>query len=188
LPGRAGDEGPPGTVKVDFVSANPAARWDVYSDDQVICTTPCARFVHPAHPVMLRSRDEGFMSMGGDKVEVANLLEHPEPRLQLQAHPTSRGQWTTGIVFMTFSGMAVLTGIALTATGCPSGTFHSDGSCTGGLISMGVGTVALAGSLWLFLDARPHAEVTPYTEGGTVLALPAKPGVHVAPTGLWGTF
>ena len=80
-----------------YLSANPAARWDVYSDDQVICTTPCARFVHPAHPVMMRAREEGF-GFGGnaDKVEVANLLDFPDPHLQLQAHPTARSS-TSGL-------------------------------------------------------------------------------------------
>jgi hypothetical protein len=187
LPGRAAEEGPPGTVKVDFVSANPAARWDVYSDDQVICTTPCARFVHPAHPVMMRAREEGFMMVGSaDKVEVPNLLEFPDPHLQLQAHPTSRGQWAAGVVFITFSGMTLLTGVTLTAVGCPLGDHGT--MCTGGIIASGVGAVALAGSLWMFLDSRPRAEVTPYTEGGTVLAMPAKPGLHVTPTGVFGTF
>src|SRR4029077_2635150 len=32
-PGRTDEDGPPGTMKVDFVSANPASRWDVYADD-----------------------------------------------------------------------------------------------------------------------------------------------------------
>jgi hypothetical protein len=185
LPGRAAEEGPPGTVKVDFISANPASRWDVYSDDQVICTTPCSRFVHPAHPVMLRARDEGFAMGSPDKVQVANLLEHPEPRLQLQAHPTSRGQWVTGVTFIAFSGMAVVSGAALTGVGCGVGR---DGMCTAGIITAGIGAAALAGSLWLFLDSRPHADLTPYSEGNTLLARPAKPGLHVAPTGLWGTF
>jgi hypothetical protein len=188
LPGRAAEEGPPGTVKVDFVSANPASRWDVYNDDQVICTTPCARFVHPARPVMMRAREEGFMAMGAaDKVEVPNLLEFPDPHLQLQAHPTARGQWATGIVFMSFSGMAIMSGAALTGIGCSDS--DRSGMCTAGIITGSIGLAGLAGSLWLFLDARPRAELTPYTEGGnTLLALPAKPGVRIMPTGLFGTF
>jgi hypothetical protein len=188
LPGRAAEEGPPGTVKVDFLSANPASRWDVYSDDQVICTTPCARFVHPAHPVMLRAREENF-GVGADKVEVANLLDASGPHLQLQAHPTARGQWVTGLTLMSFTGMAVVTGLALTPIGCSSETGRAfSGMCTAGIITLGVGAAAFAGSLWLFLDARPRAEVAPYRDGGALLALPRKPGVHLAPTGLWGTF
>jgi hypothetical protein len=188
LPGRAADEGPPGTVKVDFVSANPASRWDVYSDDQVICTTPCARFVQPAHPVMLRARDESF-GAGADKVQVPNLLDTSGPHLRLEAHPTARGQWVTGVTFMAFSGMAVVTGLVLTPVGCAN---DMSGMCKAGLITLGAGGAAFAGSLWLFLDARPRAEVTPYSEGGSLLALPGpprtKPGLHLAPGGLWGTF
>ncbi|HEV3032591.1 MAG TPA: hypothetical protein VG319_13175 [Polyangia bacterium] len=60
--------------------------------------------------------------------------------------------------------------------------------CTAGLITLGAGGLTFAGSLWLLLDARPRAEIAPYTEGGALLALPAKPGVHVAPGGFWGTF
>jgi hypothetical protein len=107
--------------------------------------------------------------------------------LQLQAHPTARGQWATGVIFISFSGMAVLSGAALTGVGC-SLDGHS-GMCTGGIITAGIGAAALAGSLWLFLDSRPRAELSPYTEGGnTLLALPARPGVRVTPTGLFGTF
>jgi hypothetical protein len=188
LPGRAAEEGPPGTVKVDFLSANPASRWDVYSDDQVICTTPCARFVHPAHPVMLRAREEGAFFERPDKIQVANLLEHPEPHLQLQAYPTARGEFASGIVFTTFSGMAVLSGVALLGVGCSSTDHHS--LCTAGFITTGVGGAALAGSLWLLLDALPKAEVAPYTEGGPLLAGGARAGprLHFAPNGLWGTF
>ncbi|HEY2732290.1 MAG TPA: hypothetical protein VGK52_20255 [Polyangia bacterium] len=186
LPGRAAEEGPPGTVKVDFLSANPAARWDVYSDDQVICTTPCARFVHPAHPVLLRARDDGFMAMSApDRIEVPNLLEQDAAHLQLEAHPTARGQWAASMTFMSLTGMAVVTGLVLTPLGCSTGR---DGMCTAGLITLGAGALTFAGSLWLFLDARPRAEIAPYTEGGSLLALPSKPGVHVAPGGLWGTF
>ena len=96
LPGRTEEEGPPGTVKVDFVSGDAASRWDVYADDVVICTTPCARYVNAERPVMLRAREEAFMG-SPDKVRVTNLLAHGGGHLQLQAHGTARGQLATGI-------------------------------------------------------------------------------------------
>ena len=157
----------------------------MYSDDQVICTTPCARFVQPAHPVMLRAREENF-AVGADKIEVPNLLEPSAPHLTLQAHPTARGQWVTGITFMTFTGMGVITGAALTPLGYATGM---KGMGEAGIITLGVSSVAFVGSLWLFLDARPRAEVDPYTDGGTVLALPtSKPGLHLSLGGVSGTF
>jgi hypothetical protein len=178
LPGRAGEEGPPGTVKVDFVSGNPASRWDVYADDKVLCTTPCAEWIHPTRPVMLRAREDSWMPPQ-DKVNVENLMAYSSHgHLQLEAHPTARGKLVTGITFTSFAGMAVLTGITLAGVGC--GGPHSE-MCTPGLITLGVGGVALAGSIWLILDAMPRARVMPHEQGGTLMARPGLPLTHAGP-------
>ena len=118
IPGRTEDEGPPGTAKVDFVSANPASRWDVYADDRVICTTPCTQWVSAERPVMLRARDEAFMA-APDKVSGPQSAR-PRRRWPLAAPgpPHNRGKLAAGVTFTTFSGMAVLTGITLTSLGC----------------------------------------------------------------------
>jgi hypothetical protein len=156
LPGRTEQDGPPGTVKVDFVSANPAGRWDVYADDKVICTTPCAEWVAADRPILLRAREEAFLQ-APDKVQVPNLLAHSgEARLQLQAHPTARGELAAGIVFASFAGMAAITGITLTSVGCLAD--HS-GFCTPGLITLGVSAPLVVGSIWMILDSMPRAEV-----------------------------
>jgi hypothetical protein len=185
LPGRVADEGPPGAVKVDFVSANPAARWDVYAEDEVICSTPCARWVNPTHPILLRTRDSGLLGPS-DRVRVANLLGHPaQPHLQLRAHATSGGEMVTGITFTSLSGMAAVSGIALTAVGC--GGAHS-GMCKGGLITLGAGVAALAGSVWLILDASAHADVLPEDPEGMRLARAARRRWVWAPGLVAGTF
>ncbi len=185
LPGRAADEGPPGTVKVDFISGNPTARWDVYADDQVICTTPCARFVHPARPLLLRARDDGWMTVP-DKVQVPSLLDTGAgAHLQLRAQPTARGELAAGITFTAFSGMAVLTGVTLGSVGCLAG--HSDAMCTGGLISLGVGGLGLAGSIWMIRDAQPRADVLP-EDGGMMLARARPRRLLLGPGVIAGTF
>jgi hypothetical protein len=174
IPGRAADEGPPGTVKVDLVSANAAARWDVYYDDQVVCTTPCTRWLDPARPLYLRTRDEGTFYSRPDRIRVHDLEPFAaDGALQLQAHPTSQGKLATGIVFTTFSGMAAATGIALTAVGCSGGSASSPGLCGGGLTTLGVGGFALWASIELILGARAHAEVLP---GGGGRSLDVGPG------------
>jgi hypothetical protein len=185
LPGRVAEEGPPGTVKVDFVSANPASRWDVYADDEVICSTPCARWVSPNRPIMLRTREAGFLSPS-DKVQVDNLLGAPGPHLQLQAHGTANGELVTGITFTTFSGMAVISGISLTGIGCSSS--DRPGMCKAGIITMGVGAVALVGSIYLILDSRAHAAIVPQ-DGGPFTVARARPRrVLWAPGFVAGTF
>ena len=162
IPGRAAEEGPPGTVKVDLVSANAAARWDVYYDDQVVCTTPCSRWLDPARPLYLRTRDEGSYYARPDRIRVHDLERYAaDGSVQLQAHPTSQGQLATGIVFTSFSGMATITGIALTAVGCSSAESGSTGMCTAGVTTLGLGAVALWASIELILDARARAEILP---------------------------
>jgi hypothetical protein len=185
LPGRTEEEGPPGTLKVDFISGDASSRWDVYADDVVICTTPCARFISADHPVMLRARDEPF---GGspDRVRVVNLLDHAaEGRVQLQAHHTRRGQLATGITFTALAGMGVITGITLTGVGCS--TDHS-GMCKGGVITMIASAPALAGGIWLITDSMPRAEVVPYDGGPTLLARSSRPHLVWGPNFVAGTF
>ena len=186
LPGRTEEEGPPGTVKVDFVSGNPSSRWDVYSDDQVICTTPCARWVNAERPVMLRARDEAFMA-APDRVQVTNLLAYSnEGHLQLEAHPTARGELAAGITFTTFSGLAAITGVALTSIGCFGN--HS-GMCTGGLVTLGTGLPLLAGSIWMILDAMPRAEVVPHGRDPMLMVQSRlRPGVIWGPGFVAGRF
>jgi hypothetical protein len=187
LPGRAAEEGPPGAVKVDFVSGNPASRWDVYADDQVLCTTPCARWIDPHRPVMLRTREGGgFMGPPSDRVQVPNLLAHAgQPHLQLQAHGTATGRLVTGITFTALSGMAALTGVTLTALGCPG---DRSALCKGGLISLGAGSLALIGSVYLILDARARAEVVPHGASPATFVHAPRPRLHLGPGLVAGTF
>jgi hypothetical protein len=121
-----------------------------------------------------------------DKVQVPNLLDAGAgAHLQLRAQPTARGELVTGITFTAFSGMAVLTGITLGSVGCLAG--HSSAMCTGGLISLGVGGLALAGSIWMILDAQPRADVMP-EDGGMMLVRARPRRLVLGPGGIAGTF
>src|SRR5262245_8869068 len=189
LPGRTEEEGPPGTVKVDFVSGDASSRWDVYADDVVICTTPCEKYVSAERPIMLRAREEPFWG-SPDKVKVVNLLSHSgEGRLQLQAHATNRGKLATGITFTAFTGMGVITGITLTGVGGGSSDSFRGDMCKPGIISMVVSLPLLAGSIWLILDSLPRAEVVPNDGGPTLFAhRPSKPTLTWGPGFVAGTF
>jgi hypothetical protein len=170
IPGRGAIEGPPGTVKTDFVSASANGRWDVYIDDQVVCTTPCSKFVDPNRPILLRARDDGLPGMGPDKIQLQGLGD-AAGSVQLQAHPTSRGELVSGITFTGFGGMSVIAGIALMGVGCGDG--FSDSKCEGGTIAFTVGGLVTAGAIWLILDSLPKADIVPgvrawITPGGVV--------------------
>lgn len=154
VPGRAAEPPPPGTVQVDFVSASADDRWDVYVDDQATCTTPCARFVDPSRPLVLRTREDRPTTLRIDRLETGL------GPLQVSAAPTAKGALSTGIVFTTLGGLAAATGIVLTSVGC-SMTDELPGMCTAGLISLVAGSAVTTGSIMLMLDARARIGVRP---------------------------
>src|SRR5262249_37337119 len=181
IPGRVAEEGPPGWVKADFVSANANSRWDVYIDDQVVCTTPWSKWVNPDRPVLMRARDDGLPFMGPDKITMTNLTaEGPVAgALQLQAHPTSRGELVTGITFTSFGGLGVMTGIALAASGC--GGSSSD-PCTRGLVALGGGAPLTPRAVLLILGSMPRA---PTPGGSRGWGAPPRENPPPTATGVW---
>jgi hypothetical protein len=186
LPGRTEEEGPPGTVKVDFVSGDAVSRWDVYADDAVICTTPCARYVSAERPVMLRTREDS-LGGGSERVRVLNLLDYAgEGRVVLQAHRTERGKLAAGITFTAVTGIAMITGITLTGTGYGLADEPTMGKA--GVITMVVSAPLLAGSIWLILDSRARAQVVPIDGGPTLLARPSAPRLVWGPGFVSGIF
>lgn len=171
IPGKAEAEGPPGSVRADFVSDDEVARWDVYVDDQASCTTPCSQWVDPNRPVVMRVRDRP------DKLKVPHLDPSAGPVL-VSARPRSQGKQATAIVFTSFGGMALVTGVALMGVGCGG---DRDGLCTAGLITAPIGAAVVLGSLWLLRDSRPKVKVRPiFTTAGTT--------VEIGPGFVAGTF
>ncbi len=173
IPGRGEAEGPAGTIKVDLVSSNASSRWDVYYDDEVVCTTPCSKWLDPSRPLLFRTRDEGLYGRGADRVRVPDLMPFAGTGMvQVQAVPTAQGKMATGIVFTSLGGMAAITGIALTSIGCSDS--ERSGMCSGGLITLGVGGAVTFASIMMILDALPHAEFR--LPGGGVGSVTYGPG------------
>jgi len=159
IPGRAEPEGPPGTIRVDFVSASASTRWDVYLDDQATCTTPCARWVDPSRGVAMRSRD------ASDRVRLSSLDSNSGP-LQVVAQPTQRGRLATGITFTALGGLAVVTGIVLTSVGCSDE--DQDKMCTAGVITGLAGIPVTLASIWFLRSALPKVRARPVFSIGRV--------------------
>ena len=93
---------------------------------------------HEARPVIL---------------EVGHL---PPGDLIVSARPLQSGKYAGGIVATSLGGMALVTGITLTAVGMAK---DMGGMSTAGLISGFGGAVALAGGIYLMLDAVPGVQV-----------------------------
>jgi hypothetical protein len=166
IAGRAAEEGPPGTVKVDLLSGG-AERWDVTYDDQVVCTTPCTKWLHPARPLQLRTREEGAFR-SADKVRVTGLgAAASSGSVQLVAHPTRTGEMLTGISIGGVGAMGLMMGGLLSIAGCTDSTTldHRD-LCSAGKTTALVGLVAGAVGAWLIIDALPRVELFPGGPGG----------------------
>lgn len=152
-------------TRVTFVSSS-EQQWDVWVDREPICGTPCTLGLHGTQYVALRSQERNPIRLDVGYVPPGDLM--------VSAKPLSNGVYATGIVVTTFSGMALATGITLTAVGY--GTDRS-GMATAGLITGISGAVGLYAGIYLMRKALPRVTVGP-----------AQPYVGANQVGLAGTF
>lgn len=172
IPGKAEPEGPPGTVRVDFVSGDEAKRWDVIINDNAACTTPCAWWIDPSRPVSLRTREDA-----PQKLSVHRIPNGVGP-VQVAARPRRDGMLSGGIVATAFGGIGVVTGITLLGVG--AGTDNGSMSLAGGITLPAGGALTVFG-IYLMLQARAKVEMRPlFGDGGPIIS--------ITPTGIGGTF
>jgi hypothetical protein len=159
LPSLSAVEGPPGTVKVEFVAAEGDSTWDVVTGDKVLCTTPCSKWISPSTPVLMRAKESGFLAR--NKVEVPNLRDHAaEGPLAVEARSSSFVGFAAGTTVTSLGGMAMLTGLVLTPLGCTNTEQHGS-MCTSGIIVGAVGAAVLVPGIWLIMRSGAHVEVGP---------------------------
>jgi hypothetical protein len=154
-------------TRATFVSTG-AARWDVRIDDNAVCTTPCSMLIDPLHFVTLNAQ-EGAR----DRLSVGYL---PPGDVIVQARPRAEGAFAAGVVFTTFSGLGLATGITLTAIGCAT---DRPTMCKAGLITGGASAVGLYLSIDLILRSLPRVDVGP---------VQARPYAAASSVGLAGRF
>lgn len=154
LPRQAALEGPAGTVKVRFRSAEPERRWDVLVEGASKCRTPCERWVQPDADLTLRSEDT---LVHKNTVQVRGLREHgAEGPFEVEAHSGSMGLLATGATITTFGGMAVVTGVTLLGVGCAS---DNSGLCKAGAITLPIGVLLLVPGIYMIVKSGAHANI-----------------------------
>jgi hypothetical protein len=164
-------------VRVRFLSADAERRWEVLSNDAVLCTTPCDRWLDPSMALAMRSETSFFQK---NAVTVPDLHVAPAgASLDVRAYPLAWGRFAGGVNLVTFGGLGVAAGIALTAVGCANRT----GLCTGGAITLPLSAALLVPGIWLLSGSSAHAEVTAPRE-----ARDRGPRVTVGPGGVAGVF
>jgi len=150
---------PPNSSRATFVSTG-SLQWDVTIGEQRACTTPCQLYVPPMQYVALHSREYSPV-----RLEVGIM---PAGDVLVQAKPLSNGAYAGGIVGATFSGMALVTGVSLTAVG-----YGTDNTTmrTAGVITGVAGGIGLYLSIELMRSALPKAQIgpaRPYVAGNQV--------------------
>lgn len=180
-PPRARETPPPGMVEVDMLSEYDDQVWDVYSGDALVCTTPCTQWVNARQSLVMVSRD-------GDRLYVPWLGTEAlqSRRATLLARGSCDGKNVTGIIFTTFGGMGAVVGTTLTAVGC-SDLDRRGGTCTAGLITLGVSLPLTAISIWMIVDGLPSASVIPVYRTQVAKGQPPMT-IAFGPNAIVGTF
>jgi hypothetical protein len=173
VPGRADYVGPVGTVPVQLISGAADQRWDVYYDDQPICTTPCTRWLDPGRPLVLRARDSSFMQKP-DRIIVRGIGDSGlrAGGVSVEANPSSLPEKTGGIVATTFGGIGIITAIALYASGS---NLESVSMQKAGIITILPSVLTTGLGIYLIIDSGPYTRVSPMS-GSTVLLAPGLAG------------
>jgi hypothetical protein len=157
----------PTATRATFVSTG-EARWDVRIDNNAVCTTPCSMLIDPLHFVTLAAQDRTQA-----RLSVGYL---PPGDVVVQARPRAEGAFAAGVVFTTFSGLGLATGITLTAVGCAT---DRPTMCKAGLITGVASGAALYLSIDLLLRSLPRVDVGP---------VQARPYAAASAVGLAGRF
>ncbi|MCC6216628.1 MAG: hypothetical protein IT376_17335 [Polyangiaceae bacterium] len=150
-------DGPPGTVRVSFVSGDALREWEVRIGDKVLCKTPCKRWVDPTLPYAMEN-DAWFWSTAA-----VDLSEAPSGRpLRARAYGTDTTRMVVGGSVSGAGWIAFGLGLAsLLRCGEEDSITGEKSSCTPGYIAVPVGLTAFVGGIVYLLGAGPHSEVEP---------------------------
>jgi hypothetical protein len=177
---QATEEPPAGMVEVSMVSEFEDQVWDVFARGTKICTTPCTQWVRAHENLVFKARNGDLLfveGLGEDAMKARRAL--------LVAEGGCDGKEINGIVWTSFGGMGVVTGITFTAVGCSDP--ERRGMCNAGLITGGASLALTGFGLWLLLDSGPKAHIMPVFKAH---AFNGHPPVKfaLAPNGIVGTF
>lgn len=171
LPKELADRGPQGSVKVNFLSANPDHQYDIAINDRKLCSTPCSRWVDPAVPFTFVYEKAWYER--NERIEMPDLRDQKAKgdKLDARAYPTKTGKLAGGIVMTSFGGIGILTGAALTFVGAAK---DQSGTLTAGLITLPVGIGLTVPGILLIVNSGSYVEIEPADPGGPKMPVEAR--------------
>jgi hypothetical protein len=159
---------PPGAVPVALLSDSVLRRWDVYVNDQFVCSTPCRRLLDPAQPVVLHEHGQEH----GDELRVPNLFPAArEGPVALHVSPANDALRTAGSIPSIIGVIPGLLGTLMTPIICaytlskgesPDLCYVMSGVTAGGLAVYGIGV-----GIYVIGSPKPAVTTTrQYLTGG----------------------
>lgn len=152
-----------GTLRVAFASGTPDKAWELRSNQQFVCRTPCSRWVNPTESYQLRTET------GPDfqTVDVPDLHRFVGAgSVEVRPYPRNTGRFVGGIVMTGLGGGFAFIGGMLALAG---GLADRDGLLVAGGITGGVGLLAVGPGVYLIVGSGSKAEVR--TDRGIVESL-----------------
>lgn len=145
-------------TRATFLSTT-SQGWNVAVDNIDVCGTPCTIPLYPTQFVMLGSQEVRPVLL-----DVGRL---PPGDFVVSGKHLASGMYAGGIVATSLGGMALAVGITFTAVGLAK---DRDGMTLAGLITGGVGALAVPGGIYLMVKALPSFTVNGAPPYGAAVA------------------
>jgi hypothetical protein len=179
LPASAPVPPPQGSIEAHFMTTDANSSWQVVSNGQPVCVTPCSRWAVPGEAFLMRGAN------GRPSIQVPNLRDYSAGEaVDVRAHGRKTGLLAVGITATSLGGMGEVTGIALTSVGFGEGdaTMRDAGLITAAA-SLGL---LIPGILWIS-GSSPYAEVV-QPQAGLARDHQTDVSVSVGPGTVFGRF
>ena len=159
-----------GTLRVTFASGSSDRVWELRSNQQFVCRTPCTRWTNPSETYQLRTESGPEL----ETVQVPDLRRYEGVNgLEVRAHPRKTGALLGGIVATGLGGGLAFMGGMLALAGSVG---DRSGLVTAGAVTAGVGLVAVGPGVWLIVSSGSRAEVL--SDGMPAASVPRWIGVR----------
>lgn len=133
--------------------------WNVGVDGVDVCASPCTLGLYPTQFVTLSSQEVRPVLLDVGRLPAGDLV--------VSGKPLASGMYAGGVVATSLGGMALAVGITFTAVGLAK---DRGGMTMAGLITGGVGALAIPGGIYLMVKAMPEFTVTGTPPYGAAVA------------------
>jgi hypothetical protein len=142
-----------GTLRVTFAAGSADRAWELRSQQQFVCRTPCTRWVNPSESYELRTESGPEL----ETVRVPDLSPFVGSNgVEVRAHPSSKGAFIGGIVTTGLGGGLAFIGGMLALGGAVG---ERDGLLVAGGITSTIGLLAVAPGVYLIVSSGSKAEL-----------------------------